>query len=75
LLDLAANLGLPPDEARAVLASREMGHLVDADWQRARTLGIQAVPSFLVGDRLVVGAQPYPVLEELVLAAGAGRRA
>ena len=75
LLDLAANLGLPPDETRAVLTSREMSHLVDADWQRARTLGIQAVPSFLVGDRLVVGAQPYPVLEELVLVAGAGRRA
>ena len=75
LVDLAGNLGLPRDEARGVLTSRKMSHLVDVDWRRARTLGIQAVPSFLAGGRLVVGAQPYSVLEELVLAARAGRRA
>ncbi|MBI85909.1 MAG: hypothetical protein CMJ81_22155 [Planctomycetaceae bacterium] len=74
LVDLADELGLPRDEARDVLLSRKMSHLVDADWRRARTMGIQAVPSFLAADRLAVGAQPYPVLEELVLAARAGRR-
>ncbi len=44
---------------------------VDRDWARAAELGVTGVPTFLVGDRGVVGAQPYEALEQLVTEAGA----
>ena len=47
---------------------------VDADWKRSRELGVTDVPAFVVGDRAVVGAQPYGVLEKLVVEAGAKLR-
>ncbi|MGD8705490.1 MAG: DsbA family oxidoreductase, partial [Syntrophobacterales bacterium] len=43
------------------------------DWVYSRTHGITAVPTFAADGRTVVGAQPYEVLEKLVVAAGAGR--
>jgi predicted DsbA family dithiol-disulfide isomerase len=67
-------LGLPENEAREVLASRRLGAAVDADWQRCRTFEITAVPTFAVGSDVVVGAQPYEVLESLVVRAGAAKR-
>jgi len=45
-----------------------------ADWRRCRNLGITAVPTFVVGDDGVVGAQPYEVLETLVVEGGAAKR-
>jgi predicted DsbA family dithiol-disulfide isomerase len=47
---------------------------VDADWQRSRVLGVTSVPTFVVGKRGLVGAQPYEQLEAFVTSAGAQRR-
>jgi predicted DsbA family dithiol-disulfide isomerase len=74
LLSVVRQLGLPEDEARQALASRRFRAAVDADWQRCRDLGITAVPTFMVGNQGVVGAQPYEVLETLVVNGGAARR-
>ncbi len=74
LLSVVRQLGLPEDEARQALASRRFRAAVDADWQRCRDLGITAVPTFLVGSQGVVGAQPYEVLETLVVNGGAKKR-
>ncbi|MBC8873585.1 MAG: DsbA family protein [Planctomycetes bacterium] len=74
LMTVVRQLGLPEDEAREVLASRRFQVAVDADWQRCRNLGINAVPTFVVGNNVVVGAQPYGVLESLVLNGGAAKR-
>jgi predicted DsbA family dithiol-disulfide isomerase len=41
---------------------------VDSDWKYSRTCGITAVPTFTANGRMVVGAQPYKVLEELIKA-------
>jgi len=49
LVDIAAAVGLPPDEAREVLATRSWREAVDADWARARDYGITGVPTFVVG--------------------------
>ena len=62
---------LPRGQGRKVLESGRFKDAVDADWQRSVNLGVTGVPTFLVGDRAVVGAQPYEVLEELVAGAGA----
>ena len=41
---------------------------VDADWKRSRELGITGVPTFVLGGRGLVGAQPYAQLEAFVAA-------
>ena len=74
LLDIARQLGLPETDAQDVLAARAYKAAVDADWQRSRELGSTAVPTFVVGDRGLVGAQPYEALERLVVEAGARER-
>lgn len=70
LVQLAASVGLSADEARAVIAERRFQAAVDADWQRSRDYGITGVPTFVANGRGVVGAQPYEILERLVVTAG-----
>jgi predicted DsbA family dithiol-disulfide isomerase len=74
LVRIAAEIGLPAAEAESVLSTRQFRGTVDADWQRSRDLGITGVPTFVVGSRGLVGAQPFEELEGLVRAAGAVRR-
>ncbi len=74
LLGIVRQLGLFKVAARDTLDSRAYQAAVDADWQRSRDLGITAVPTFMVGDRGLVGAQPYEALERLVVEAGARER-
>ena len=74
LLAIATAAGLEAEAAARALDERSHGEQVDADWQRSRQLGITGVPTFVVGDRGVVGAQPYDTLERFVEACGAARR-
>ena len=66
LLEIAQSVGLPIDAAREVLEKRTYRAAVDADWKLSREYGITGVPTFVVGRRGVVGAQPYEALEQLV---------
>ena len=74
LLRLASQIDLSEKEAHSVLQTRSYGDKVDAHWQEARQLGINAVPTFLMGFNRVVGAQSYEVLADLVMMAGGRRR-
>ncbi len=74
LVSIAVRLGLSADEARDVLTTRRFREAVDTDWQRSRQLGVTGVPTFVVGEQGVVGAQPYESLVQLVLDAGATAR-
>ena len=74
LMAVTRQLGLPEDDAREVLVSRQFRAAVDADWQRCRDFGITAVPTFVVGKQGIVGAQPYEALEALVVKGGAAKR-
>lgn len=66
LLDVAKSIGLPEEEARTVLEKRTFKAAVDADWEKSRRYGVTGVPTFVIGQDGVVGAQPYEVLEQLV---------
>ncbi len=66
LKEVCSRLGLDPEEAEQVLAEGTYGQAVDEDWSYSRELGVTAVPTFRVGGRTVVGAQPYEVLEKLI---------
>ena len=66
LVEIAQKIGLPADEAVEALVSRSYKESVDADWRRCGELGIDGVPTFLVGRYMLVGAHPYEELEKLV---------
>jgi predicted DsbA family dithiol-disulfide isomerase len=66
MLDIAKSVGLDVEAAREVLDKRTFKDAVDEDWKLSRQYGITGVPTFVVGNRGVVGAQPYDVLEQLV---------
>lgn len=70
LTSLAGDIGLPEDEAQEVLQKRTFKTAVDSDWVRSHQKGIQAVPTFLLGERVLVGAQPYEKLAAFLEAAG-----
>ena len=66
LTKIAEANDLPADEATDVLLSRKFKDAVDEDWRRCAAFGVNAVPTFLAGKYLMVGAQPYEELERLV---------
>ena len=74
LMDVVERPGLPVEEARYILEERMMRLAIDADWQRARSIGVTSVPTFAVGLTGVVGAQPYETLAQLVEQTGASKR-
>ena len=74
LVEIAADVGLDPEEARSVIQERRFKAEVDADWSKSRSYGVTGVPTFVSGGYGVVGAQDYDTLEKLVIQAGATKR-
>jgi predicted DsbA family dithiol-disulfide isomerase len=66
LMDIVQSTGGDPADARAALEQRRFSDAVDRDWQRSRTMGITAVPTFVSSGRRLVGAQGYRELARLV---------
>jgi predicted DsbA family dithiol-disulfide isomerase len=74
LVDLAKSVGLSKQEAKTVLQLRSFREAVDSDWSRARAMAISAVPTFVLDNQAVVGAQPYEVLEQFLKKNNAKKR-
>ena len=74
LAAIVKGMGLSEKEVREVLKKRTFQDAVDSDWALAYQLGISSVPTFVVDDEAVVGAQPYEVLEQFLLQKGAKRK-
>ena len=66
LVKIAGEVGLDEARAREVLEKRTFKSAIDEDWAKSRSYGVTGVPTFVVGDRGVVGAQPYEALLELI---------
>lgn len=73
LLDLARNVGLPVEEAEKILYGRVYAKKVDEDWANSQLRGITAVPTFIMGQHKLVGAQKFESLVDLVTLYGATR--
>jgi predicted DsbA family dithiol-disulfide isomerase len=66
LIEIIRSLGLDEKAAREVLEKRTFKDAVDADWEKSRQYGVTGVPTFVAGQRGVVGAQPYETLVQLI---------
>ena len=71
---IAAEAGLDP--VRALAASSDPLFLERIDERRAEAnaRGVTGIPTFVIGDRAVVGCQPYDLLAEFAEASGARKR-
>ena len=74
LLAICNDIGLPTAAARSVLSQRTYRGAVDGDWRLCREWGITVVPTFVIGDRRLAGAQSFAALSRMVSAAGIFRR-
>ena len=66
LLNIVGQIGLDPAEAEAVMTQGSYSDYVEKDWQRAEELGIDVVPTFVIGENKLVGAQEYRSLSKFV---------
>jgi protein-disulfide isomerase len=64
---LAVNkFALNGDEWRSCMSSHATAALVQADFERLRTAGVESTPSFFIGDRGISGAQPTDVFRAAI---------
>jgi len=66
LLAVAEAAGLSREAAEDVIRKRLFRNAVDADWRRAHEFDVTGVPTFVSGNRGLVGAQPYDALDQLI---------
>ncbi len=66
LMAVSKSVGLDSKEAELVLTERRFRQQVDADWELSRQMGIRAVPTFVMNDSMIEGAQPEAVLDAFV---------
>ena len=66
LLEIAGSVGLDTVQAGKALEQRAFQAQVDEDWQYSYATGISGVPAFLAQNQVVVGCQPYEILERFV---------
>ncbi len=71
LLGLVRSAGLDPGEGEKIIDKRTFKDAVDADWELSRAKGITAVPTFIMGQDRLVGAQIHEILEKLIVKYGA----
>jgi predicted DsbA family dithiol-disulfide isomerase len=66
LFSIAASLGLDQKELEAYLRSGKADVKLGQYLREVRQYGIDGVPTFIIGNKMVVGAQPYEALERVV---------
>ncbi len=71
LLEIAQSVGLAAEEAAAVLSTGSYRPRVDKDWRDSRERGITAVPTLVLGQDHLVGAQSYQEMVKLISRHGA----
>lgn len=74
LVELAGSVGLPADEAEEVLVNGAFKAAVDRDWAVSRALQVTAVPTFILNEYRLVGAQSYETFQGLMDSAGVKKR-
>ncbi len=67
LKEIAAQVGLNTDDFGSQLKNSDLDAQVSADIEQAHEYGLDGVPALIFADKyLVMGAQPYDVLKQVV---------
>jgi predicted DsbA family dithiol-disulfide isomerase len=74
LVELGTSVGLSESQVLEAIENRAFQEAVDKDWTRSYQLGVRAVPTFMIEERSLVGAQSYEKLVELVSISGVKKR-
>jgi predicted DsbA family dithiol-disulfide isomerase len=74
LEDVAREVGLDPTAVADAVTSGRYTDRVDEDLALAQHIGLRGVPAFIIGNRAIVGAQPYEVFEQVMGLLGAARK-
>ncbi len=75
LREIASAVGLDVDAMQAAIKADAYGDHLDARRAEALDLMISGIPAHVIADRyLVMGAQPYPVFQEVMGRVGVERR-
>jgi len=63
---LAQSNGLDMKRWRSCVSTGEMKPLIEADHDRAAKAGAEATPSFMIGNKILTGAQPLVELRKAI---------
>lgn len=74
LLDMTESAGLNREEAESVILNRTFKKAVDEEWALSWKNGIKAVPTFVMKNDQLVGAQSYSTLERLLISNGVKKK-
>ena len=74
LMAVVKSVGLDETLAAEVLEKRSFKAAVDEDWAKSRQYGVTGVPTYVVGQAGVVGAQPYEAIAHLLTEVGVAKR-
>ena len=66
LLDLAESIGLNKNEILSYIETDEPSKNLKDSLLELRKYGINGVPTFIIGDRMIVGAQSYEVFTNVI---------
>ena len=66
LLDLAGTVGLNRNDILDYINSEEPKSELTKSLKDLKQYGINGVPTFIIGDKIVVGAQPYDVFQKVI---------
>ena len=71
---IAHEVGLTTDAVERSHSDRQYLGRVDATREESERIGVQGIPTFVIGRSGLSGCQPYEILAEFVTSAGARRR-
>lgn len=74
LREIAAAVGLDPDAMAEALDNGDYRARVDRDVLISQQIGITGVPAYILGNRAIIGAQPYEAFEQVMGLLGREKR-
>ena len=74
LREIASTVGLDADAMVEALKEGRYTARVEEDLTLSREIGLTGVPAFIIGNRAIVGAQPYNVFEYVMDLLGQAKR-
>ena len=66
LLEVIKSSGLDVLEGEKVISKRLYKDKISQQWKKSYEVGVTGVPTYQINDKILVGAQPYEILENFI---------